>query len=157
MELSAEMTTTLNTPRYQYSHQTLFRMIWSWWCHHTHVNHNNDYSLSRYRNKQTPNNWHTDLSCISQISGWSSKSCLLSYQGNTGSLAQFWRDRTRDFSWLLQYFCKHCDVSFAVLCTCSALRFRAAFHIHINWQSSHEHKIVSLKKCFIIHKHTKQA
>ena len=154
MKLSAEMTTTLNTPRCQYSHQTLFRIIW-WWCHHAHVNHNNNCSLSRYRNKQTPSTIDTTLTprCISQISGRSRSYCHIKV---TPTLLPRFEETGHEISPdFCNIFCKKCDVSFAV-CVHAALLGSVQhfiFHIHINWQSGHEHKMNSLKKCFIIHKH----
>ena len=154
MKLSAEMTTTVNTPRCQYSHQTLFG--WS----------DDDVIMLTWitiiialclviaiSKHQTIDTTLTPR-CISQISGRSSRSyCHIKV---TPTLLPRFEETGHEISpdfcnifaniamWVLQ-FCVHAALWGSVQ--------HFIFHIHINWRSGHEHKMISLKKCFIIPKH----
>ena len=104
MELSSEMTTTLNTPRCQYSHQTRLSFGWFDGLDHDVIMlklMTIIFALSRYHN-----NANSKL-----LTQWP-PAAFPKYLGGvrtchikvTLTLAQIWRDRARDFSWLLQYF-----------------------------------------------------
>lgn len=102
------------------------------------------FALSRYHNKANsklltqwpPAAFHKYLGGV--------RTCHIKV---TLTLAQIWRDRTRDFSWLLQYFLQtlRCEFCIFVYMQYSEVPC-STFHIHINWQSSHEMKMISLKK-----------